>query len=151
MPLGILNSIIDSVHYFKIHTTDDLAKETQWDEVDRYGDEIVALISRICPCSFVKTPLTTPTPPHPVSSIHGLNTKPDPTSFISTELEPTVPAEEKNGCGTRGGIGHDGMHLFAASYYDDRIASSSIARSQLCPKNPMNQSVEENRVDIGIS
>ncbi|KAF8869618.1 hypothetical protein BD779DRAFT_1479631 [Infundibulicybe gibba] len=81
MPLGILNSIIDS--------------ETQWDGVDRYGDEIVALISRICPRPSVQTPLTTPMPPRQSSSTHGLNTKPDPTSSVSTELGPTVPAEEK--------------------------------------------------------
>ena len=49
MSTKILDRIVDSVHHNKISSVQDLARETRWDEVSRYGYELLALIQTVYP------------------------------------------------------------------------------------------------------
>ena len=45
MPNDVLAQIVDCAHHFKIKTLDDLSRETRWDEAERYGQEVISLIT----------------------------------------------------------------------------------------------------------
>ena len=49
MTVKILDRIVDCVHHNKISSVQDLARETRWDEINRYGAEVLALIQSIHP------------------------------------------------------------------------------------------------------
>ncbi|KIK78749.1 hypothetical protein PAXRUDRAFT_163135 [Paxillus rubicundulus Ve08.2h10] len=44
MTNALLDRIIDCAHHHKIHTTQDLRKETSWTDSEKYGEEVVAII-----------------------------------------------------------------------------------------------------------
>ena len=84
MPTRVLDRIVDCVHYNKISSIQDLSLETRWDEVSRYGAEVLALIQAIHP-------------PPPTD---------DPARPQSLKGTPTV---KKMRCGSCGQLGHNGM------------------------------------------
>lgn len=60
MPNYVLNRVVDCAHHHKLQTIQDLRKETTWSDVDRFGEEVLAIIQRhaaLCPSPFCSTPL----------------------------------------------------------------------------------------------
>lgn len=89
MTARILDRIVDCVHYNKISSVQDLARETRWDEISCYGDEVLALIQSI----------------HP----------PAPTSTTQSS-ESTGSTGRKVRCSSCGQLGHNGVYLSSLSF-----------------------------------
>ena len=81
MSTKVLDRIINCVHHQKISSLQDLARETRWDKVSRYGAEILALILAI----------------HPVRT------------SASEPKSTSAPTARKVKCGSCGQLGHNGM------------------------------------------
>lgn len=81
MTARILDRIVDCVHYNKISSVQDLARETRWDEISRYGAEVLALIQSIRPA--------------PISTIQSSDS--------------TVSTSRKVRCSSCGQLGHNGL------------------------------------------
>jgi hypothetical protein len=79
MSTKVLDRIINCVHHGKISSLQDLARETHWDEVGRYGADLLKLIQAI----------------HP-----GQTNAPSSS---------TGSAAKKTRCGSCGQLGHNGM------------------------------------------
>lgn len=80
MSTTILDRIVNCVHHNKILSLQDLARETRWDEVSRYGAELLTLIQ----------------------AIHPTQTNDSETLFS------TGPTPKKMRCGSCGQLGHNG-------------------------------------------
>jgi hypothetical protein len=87
MSTTILDRIINCVHHSKISTLQDLARETRWDEVNRYGAELLALIQAI----------------HPATVPPQMNDSDIQSSTSSTP--------KKMRCGSCGQLGHSGEYF----------------------------------------
>lgn len=60
MPNTVLDRVVDAAHHYKIHSVQDLKKETGWTRSEQYGEEVVAIVQRLAvprPSPFVSTPL----------------------------------------------------------------------------------------------
>lgn len=112
MSTRVLDRIIDCVHHNKISSVQDLAHETRWDEVGRYGSEILAVIQAIYPL-----------PP--------LADNPEPQSSQGP------PSAKKIRCGSCGQLGHNGMKfILLASCIPSLTITTCLARSLSCPHHP---------------
>jgi hypothetical protein len=105
MPGDILERIVHCAHHFKITTLAELKKETQWDEADAWGHEVIKIISQIFPPP-VPTPLMTILPIHPLSQ-----------SLLNGARQTNPPAQKERAqshCGACHKPGHNrtcNMHL----------------------------------------
>ncbi|KAF9235830.1 hypothetical protein BU15DRAFT_77554 [Melanogaster broomeanus] len=133
MTNALLDRIIDCAHHHKIHTIQDLRKETSWMDIEKYGEEVVAIIRQHAaplPSPFNTVPLrsgtglltaaNTPTPsrtytihPQPSTSINSPSTS-DATS-IGNHLSSVQ--KQRVTCGNCGQEGHN-------------------ARNRACPRHP---------------
>ncbi|KAH6892699.1 hypothetical protein BKA70DRAFT_1119271, partial [Coprinopsis sp. MPI-PUGE-AT-0042] len=70
MPASILTRILDCARAGLLESKEpeDLRRETRWDEADRYGEDVLAIVHRIRP-PVVPEPIRIPTPPPLPASI----------------------------------------------------------------------------------
>jgi len=61
MPAEVVERVIHCSHYSKILNVAELKKETRWDDADKWGAEVIEIITRIYPATR-PPPLTTTIP-----------------------------------------------------------------------------------------
>ncbi|KIJ09814.1 hypothetical protein PAXINDRAFT_86935 [Paxillus involutus ATCC 200175] len=111
MPNTTLDRIVNCAHHRKIHTAQDLKRETGWTDTERFSMEIVAIIQRHAPplpSPFVSTPLR-PTSSNNISITSRLR-PPTPTSPISHTIHSLNIPKQRNKCSACGHEGHNGMY-----------------------------------------
>jgi ATP-dependent DNA helicase RecQ len=114
MPTEVLERIVDCTHYSKINSLEDMRKETRWDEVDKWGHDIVDLIQRLRPPQPALPPPMTTAPKQPVTALIRL---PFSNGISSNYLQASLPAANppqkeraKTKCGSCGLAGHNGKY-----------------------------------------
>ncbi|KAF8448775.1 hypothetical protein L210DRAFT_3388132 [Boletus edulis BED1] len=109
MPDGVLDRIVDSAHFFKIKTVDDLSRETRWSKASQYGAEVITIIHTTIP---LPTPsavfVTMPLQPRQALQLAAPLFPPDamPTVVPSDDVTATT-AGKKNKCSACGVEGHN--------------------------------------------
>ena len=99
MPTEVLNRIVYCANASKISTKDDLIKETQWDEAETWGSNVLHLIQHLCPPP-PPPPLTTSTPFSPLV----------PDQLSSHQTVHVAPRECQ--CGACKNLGHNHRRIF---------------------------------------
>ncbi|KIJ07103.1 hypothetical protein PAXINDRAFT_33614, partial [Paxillus involutus ATCC 200175] len=118
IPNSILDHIIDCAHHGKIHTSQDLQKETGWTDSEKYGSEILSLLTAHAPprqSLLVVTPLQHNTANNPM-----LPHVPTASGMQREHVELPVSAvasKRRNKCSACGQEGHN-------------------ARNCICPNHP---------------
>ncbi|KAF8152225.1 hypothetical protein B0H34DRAFT_724382 [Crassisporium funariophilum] len=95
MPNEVLDRIVDCAHHLKIRTTEDLARETQWDEATLWGPQILTIVQRFQPA---------PAMPPPLSSVPLAL---QPLSTLPIQHSAATKDRSKTRCGACGKVGHN--------------------------------------------
>ncbi|KAF8128107.1 hypothetical protein EV363DRAFT_1170892, partial [Boletus edulis] len=97
-----LDFVVDYAHHDKIHTAENLRRETGWTRSNQFGDEVIGLIQLHAPprpSPFVSTPLQ--------SNGITLNTP----SVNQTLASPSSVVKQRNKCSACGQVGHNGKQM----------------------------------------
>ncbi|KAH7917314.1 P-loop containing nucleoside triphosphate hydrolase protein [Leucogyrophana mollusca] len=116
MPDFVLDRIVQCAHFFKIQSAADLQKETRWSGAEKHGNEVVALILRVCPAPVILSTPFTSAPLQRLGPGHSASVNPVAPTTLNRSTPVAGTVKRRNWCSACKQEGHNARNTICKEH-----------------------------------